>query len=66
MGKLLTTVMLCAASMIGAAMIASQGFAPDPVPHEADAFRYAECETLDDEHARLDCRELKSRQASRP
>lgn len=65
MGKLMTTVMLCAASMIGSALIASQGFGPDPVPHEEDASLYAECEALDDEHARLDCLELKSSHTSR-
>jgi len=65
MGKLLTTVMLCAASMIGAALIGSQGFGPDPVPQEEDAAFYAECAAVDDEHARRDCLELKSRHTSR-
>ena len=65
MGKLLTTVMLCGASMIGSALIAGQGFGPEPVPDEEDAALYAECEALDDEHARVDCLELKSRDTSR-
>ena len=65
MGKLLTTVMLCAVSMIGSALIATQGFRPDPVPNQEDASLYAECEALDDDHARLDCVDLKSRQTSR-
>jgi len=66
MGKLLTTVLLCAASMIGAAMIASQGFGPDPLLDEEDAALSAECASLDDEHARIDCLALKSRTTSRP
>ena len=65
MGRLMTTVMLCAASMIGSALIASQGFAPDPMAVEEDASLYTECEALDDEHARRDCRDLSSRQESR-
>ena len=65
MGRWMTTVMLCAASMIGSALIASQGFAPDPVPVEEDASHYTDCESLDDDHARRDCLDLKSRQVSR-
>ena len=61
MGKLLTTVMLCAVSMIGAALIAGQGFGPEPIADKEDASIYAECDALDDEHARLDCLDLKSR-----
>lgn len=61
MGKFTTTVVLCAASMIGAALIGSQGFEPDPVAFEEDASLRAECEALNDEHARLDCVDLKSR-----
>lgn len=61
MGKLLTTVMLCAASMIGAALMAGQGFGPEPIPDEEGAALYAECQALDDEHARLDCLDLRSR-----
>jgi hypothetical protein len=53
MGKWFTTALLCAASMIGSAMIASQGFGPDPVP--ADTAAVAECEALADDHAREDC-----------
>ena len=55
MGKIATTVMLCAASMLGSALIASQGFDPDPVPVDEDAARRAECLALDDAHAREDC-----------
>jgi hypothetical protein len=65
MGKLLTTVILCAASMLGAALMASNGFGPDPVPHEDEAALFAECDAFDDDHARRDCLELKSRQTSR-
>jgi hypothetical protein len=65
MGRLLTTVLLCGASMLGSAMIASQGFAPDPVLQEDDASRIAQCEALDDENARRDCLDLQSRQVSR-
>jgi hypothetical protein len=60
----MTTVLLCAASMIGAAMMASQGFGPDPLLDEEDAALSAECESLDDEHARIDCRDLNSRTTS--
>jgi hypothetical protein len=55
MGKIATTVMLCAASMLGSALIASQGFEPDPVPVEDDATRHADCLSLDDAQARQDC-----------
>jgi hypothetical protein len=65
MGRLLTTVLLCAASMIGAAAIASQGFGPDPIIERNDAALATECESLEDEHARRDCLALKFRQASR-
>lgn len=65
MGRWLTTVMLCAASMIGAAMIASQGFGPDPLLDDADTALSVECDSLTDEHARADCFDLKSRVASR-
>lgn len=66
MGRLVTTVLLCAASMIGAAMMASQGFGPDPLLDEDEAALSAGCESLDNEHARIDCRDLKSRITSRP
>lgn len=56
MGKWVTTAVLCAASMFGAAMIASQGFGPDPVPQETTL--QSECDDLEDVHAREDCREL--------
>ncbi len=65
MGRLLTTVLLCAASMLGSAMIASHGFGPDPVPYEEDASRVADCEAVTDDHARRDCVDLRSRQVSR-
>jgi hypothetical protein len=65
MGKLLTTVLLCAASMIGAAMIGSQGFGPDPLLDEEDAALSADCESIADEQARIDCVALKSRTTSR-
>lgn len=55
MGKVATTVMLCAASMLGSALFAGQGFHPDPVPAEEDASRHAECSAIDDAHARQDC-----------
>ena len=54
MGKWITTALLCAASMIGAALIASQGFSPDPLPQETtlqDA-----CDNAADSPAREDCR----------
>jgi hypothetical protein len=66
MGRWITTVLLCAASMIGSAMIASQGFRPDPIPVEEDASLSARCEALDDAHARRDCLDLNSRQVSLP
>lgn len=65
MGRWITTVMLCAASMIGSALIASQGFAPDPIAVEEDAL-LSDCEALDDDHARRDCVDLNSRQVSQP
>jgi hypothetical protein len=65
MGKLITTVMLCVVSMIGSALIGSQGFAPDPIPVEEDASLSTECEAIDDDHARRDCLDLNSRQVSR-
>jgi hypothetical protein len=56
MGKWITTALLCAASMIGSALIASQGFGPDPLPEEAASI--AQCRSLADDHARQDCLEL--------
>jgi hypothetical protein len=56
MGKWLTTMLLCAASMIGAALIASQGFHPDPLPQEPAS--RAACDDITDDHAREDCLEL--------
>ena len=52
MGRWITTALLCAASMVGAAMIGSQGFGPDPVPDEAAV---AQCGSLADDHAEQDC-----------
>ena len=51
--------------MIGSALIASQGFAPEPIAIEEDASLSAECEAIDDDHARRDCLDLNSRQVSR-
>lgn len=65
MGKLITTVMLCAVSMIGSALLGSQGFAPDPIPVEEDALISAECDAIDDDHARRDCLDVNTRQVSR-
>ena len=65
MGKLITTVMLCAVSMIGSALLGSQGFAPDPIPVEEDALIYAACDAIADDHARRDCLDVNSRQVSR-
>ena len=56
MGKWITAVLLCAASMVGSALIASQGFRPDPIPE--DAASVAECAAIADDHARQDCIEL--------
>ena len=56
MGKWITTALLCAASMIGAAMIASQGFRPDPLEQET-TFQKA-CDDISDSHAREDCLKL--------
>ena len=55
MGRWITTALLCAASMIGSAMIASQGFGPDRVPSEA---AMADCGSLADDHAEQDCLDL--------
>ena len=56
MGKWITTALLCAASMVGSAMIASQGFGPEPLPEESAAI--VDCDSLADDHARQDCLEL--------
>ena len=56
MGKWITTALLCAASMIGAALIGSQGFRPEPL--SAESASVAECEALADDHARQDCVDL--------
>jgi hypothetical protein len=56
MGRWITTALLCAASMLGSAMIASQGFGPDPVPSEAAVA--TECGSIADPDARQDCLEL--------
>jgi hypothetical protein len=65
MGKLITAAMLCAVSMIGSALIASQGFAPEPIAIEEDASLSAECAAIDDDHARRDCLDLNARPVSR-
>jgi hypothetical protein len=56
MGKWITTALLCAASMLGSALIASQGFRPDPIPE--DTASAAKCASLADDHARQDCIDL--------
>jgi UPF0716 family protein affecting phage T7 exclusion len=56
MGRWITTALLCAASMIGSALIASQGFSPDPLPRES--LSVAECQSLADDHSRQDCIDL--------
>jgi hypothetical protein len=53
MGKWITTALLCAASMLGGALMASQGFGPDPLPQET-AFQKA-CDDISDPHGREDC-----------
>ena len=54
MGRWITTALLCAASMLGAALIASQGFRPDPLPQETTLQKA--CDDIADSHARDDCR----------
>ena len=56
MGKWITTALLCAASMLGSALIASQGFRPDPIPDQPTSA--AECASIADDHARQDCLDL--------
>ena len=56
MGKWITTALLCAVSMLGAALIASQGFRPDPLPQET-TFQ-TPCDEISDPHAREDCLKL--------
>jgi hypothetical protein len=56
MGKWVVTALLCAASMLGSALMASQGFRPDPVPDNTASA--AECASLADHHARQDCVDL--------
>jgi hypothetical protein len=53
MGKWITTALLCAASMLGSALIASQGFHPDPIPE--DTTTTTACASIDDDRARQDC-----------
>jgi UPF0716 family protein affecting phage T7 exclusion len=53
MGKWITTALLCAASMIGAALIASQGFHPDPLPQETTLQKA--CDDISDSDARDEC-----------
>ena len=54
MGRWITTALLCAASMIGAALIASQGFRPDPLSPETTLQK--SCDDISESHAREDCR----------
>jgi hypothetical protein len=42
--------------MLGSALIAGQGFGPDPLPEESASV--AECASLTDSHAREDCIDL--------
>ena len=56
MSKWITTALLCAVSMLGSALIASQGFGPDPLPE--DTASAAACAAIADDHARQDCIEL--------
>ena len=42
--------------MLGSALIASQGFRPDPISE--DTASIADCASLADDHARQDCIEL--------
>ncbi|HJU42690.1 MAG TPA: hypothetical protein VJ691_07735 [Vicinamibacterales bacterium] len=56
MGKWITTALLCAASMVGAALIASQGFHPDPLPEETTL--QEACDDIQDRDARADCLKL--------
>jgi len=56
MSKWITTALLCAVSMLGSALIASQGFSPDPLPE--DTASAAACAAIADDHARQDCIEL--------
>ena len=56
MGKWIATVLLCGVSMLGAALMAGQGFRPDPLPQETEAT--SACDDLTDDHAREDCLEL--------
>lgn len=58
MGRWITTALLCAASMLGSALIASQGFGPDPLPDESA--RLAACSHISDDHARQDCIDLRA------
>ena len=53
MGKWITTALLCAASMFGAALIGSQGFRPDPLPQETTLQKA--CDDISDRDAREDC-----------
>jgi hypothetical protein len=58
MGRWITTALLCAASMLGSALLASQGFRPDSLPDETASI--AECDALADDHAREDCIALRA------
>jgi UPF0716 family protein affecting phage T7 exclusion len=53
MGRWITTALLCAASMVGAALIGSQGFRPDPLPQETTL--QEACDDAADAQAREDC-----------
>ena len=53
MGKWITTALLCAASMLGSALLASQGFRPDPIP--SDTASVAACDAIADDRTREEC-----------
>ena len=55
MGRLLSTALLCLLSMIGSALIASQGFRPDPIAAEAPIVNHEACESIDNDADRRDC-----------
>lgn len=56
MGRWIVTALLCAASMLGSALIASQGFRPDPLPEDRPV--PSECAAIIDDHAREDCQQM--------
>ena len=53
MGNWVTTVLLWGVSMLGAALMAGQGFRPDPLPQDTEL--QIACDDLTDDHARAAC-----------